>query len=110
MYTTDAFEFTAAAPDRVDVVVDQSVLGKQGLLDRFAQDLSFPDYFGRNWDALIDCLSDLSWVQAPEVVIDHAAVPQLLSSDLMGAQSGSNPRGGLRPRVAAEGGGHRVPS
>jgi RNAse (barnase) inhibitor barstar len=82
MYTTDAFEFTAAAPDRVDVVLDQSVRGKQGLLDRFAQDLSFPVYFGRNWDALIDCLSDLSWVQAPEVVIDHAAVPQLLSSDL----------------------------
>jgi hypothetical protein len=39
--------------------------------------LSFPDYFGRNWNALLDCLSDLTWSTAHEVVIDHAALPRL---------------------------------
>lgn len=44
--------------------------GAKGLLARLAHGLSFPDYFGANWDALIDCLSDLSWSNAPDVVID----------------------------------------
>lgn len=34
---------------------------KDALLERMAQALGFPEWFGRNWDALEDCLSDLSW-------------------------------------------------
>jgi RNAse (barnase) inhibitor barstar len=37
---------------------------KEDLLDRIAQALSFPEWFGRNWDALEDCLTDLSWCPA----------------------------------------------
>ena len=37
------------------------VAGKDALLDRFAAALAFPEWFGANWDALQDCLSDLSW-------------------------------------------------
>jgi RNAse (barnase) inhibitor barstar len=37
---------------------------KEELLDRIAQALSFPGWFGRNWDALEDCLIDLSWCPA----------------------------------------------
>ena len=37
---------------------------KEDLLDRIAEALSFPDWFGRNWDALEDCLTDLSWYPA----------------------------------------------
>lgn len=36
----------------------------------------------KNWDALIDCLSDLSWVQAAEVIIDHPKLPCLPTRDL----------------------------
>src|SRR3546814_314131 len=32
---------------------------KDDVLDRFAAALHFPDWFGRNWDALADCLGDL---------------------------------------------------
>lgn len=34
------------------------VRDKAGLMDRCARDLTLPDWFGRNWDALADVLSD----------------------------------------------------
>ncbi|OON82060.1 hypothetical protein B1H18_03090 [Streptomyces tsukubensis] len=34
---------------------------KAAFMDRCARDLALPDWFGRNWDALADCLADLSW-------------------------------------------------
>jgi hypothetical protein len=38
---------------------------KEELLDNIAAALAFPSWFGRNWDALEDCLTDLSWREAP---------------------------------------------
>jgi hypothetical protein len=34
------------------------------LLKNIAAALEFPDWFGANWDALEDCLCDLSWREA----------------------------------------------
>jgi hypothetical protein len=34
---------------------------RQALMDRVSEDLGLPGWFGRNWDALADCLTDLSW-------------------------------------------------
>jgi len=81
MYTTDRFEFTDEAHNGADVTIDASAEGKQELLGRIAGGLSFPDYFGGNWDALIDCLSDLTWLEKTEAIIDHAAVPALSAKD-----------------------------
>lgn len=39
------------------------VRGKRGLLAAFARVLRFPEGFGGNWDALADCLQDLSWIE-----------------------------------------------
>ena len=36
--------------------------GKSGLLNQIATALRFPSHFGKNWDAVNDCLSDLSWI------------------------------------------------
>ena len=46
-----------------DVVrIDLSdVADKAALLARLAESLTFPEWFGGNWDALEDCLTDLSW-------------------------------------------------
>lgn len=47
---------------RIDdpVVLDLTgVTEKVALMDRCADVLALPDWFGRNWDALADCLTDL---------------------------------------------------
>lgn len=52
--------------------------GKTELLQTIAKTLAFPDWFGRNWDALEDCLTDLSWREAPGHVLvfeDSQALP-----------------------------------
>src|SRR5690349_10412433 len=39
-----------------------NVHDKKGFVDQIANTLHFPDYFGRNWDALNDSLTDLDWL------------------------------------------------
>ncbi|MBL8036249.1 MAG: barstar family protein [Nitrospira sp.] len=49
------------------------------LFDEFSQVLSFPDYFGHNWDALEECLADLEWLPAKGYILlitdAHAVLP-----------------------------------
>ena len=42
---------------------------KPALLKNIAAALAFPDWFGQNWDALEDCLTDLSWSGAAGYVL-----------------------------------------
>ncbi len=42
---------------------------KARLLENMASALGFPDWFGHNWDALEDCLTDLSWRDAAGYVL-----------------------------------------
>lgn len=35
--------------------------GREAVLSALAEALAFPSWFGGNWDALEDCLGDLSW-------------------------------------------------
>ncbi len=52
------------------------------LFSEFAAALQFPLYFGKNWDALTDCLSDLPrWVQTKQSVIIIADADQILCHD-----------------------------
>ena len=44
-------------------------VGKAAMLAGIAQALAFPDWFGGNWDALEDCLQDLSWRRGEAHVI-----------------------------------------
>ena len=42
----------------------QTVTGKDEFLAACAEAFEFPDWFGHNWDALTDCLTDLTWATA----------------------------------------------
>jgi len=42
---------------------------KRRLLSVLARGLGFPSYFGVNWDALMDCLTDMTWAPAEGYVI-----------------------------------------
>jgi len=53
------------------IVISGSVTSKEDLLSLFAKSLRFPKYFGSNWDALYDCLCDLSWLDSCRIVIIH---------------------------------------
>jgi RNAse (barnase) inhibitor barstar len=46
---------------------------KDGLLEAVGEALRFPDYYGMNWDALEECLFDLSWREGPVLMlVEHA--------------------------------------
>lgn len=84
MTKTIVFEFHsdhAPAPKNVRhlVRVTRETDNKSLLLRLISAALRFPEYFGFNWDALDECLADLSWLAPGEVVIWHEAVP--LSSE-----------------------------
>lgn len=59
--------------ERIKVSLE-GVRDKQGFLSAVSRALTFPAWFGQNWDALDDCLSDLSWRPAPGylVTLSHA--------------------------------------
>ncbi len=54
-----------------------NIKSNQELLSQLSIYLSFPDYFGFNWDALFECLRDFSWIKEREVVIIHHDLPHL---------------------------------
>jgi len=39
------------------------------------------DYFGKNWDAFSDCLTDLQWIEMEYIHIVHHDLPKLSSKD-----------------------------
>ncbi|MBN1691257.1 MAG: barstar family protein [Dehalococcoidia bacterium] len=47
----------------------KGVKDKRGFLKTTAAALGFPSYFGMNWDAFSDCLTDMSWRPAAGYVI-----------------------------------------
>ena len=55
--------------------IPASVRSKQKLLRILAGQLQFPAYFGNNWDALEECLRDLSWLAAGNIEICHLDLP-----------------------------------
>jgi hypothetical protein len=46
-----------------------NIFAKKTFLERCESALNFPAGFGRNWDALADCLEDLSWQPQRGIVV-----------------------------------------
>lgn len=65
----------------VPVLDAEGLKDKASLLTAIGHALDFPDYYGANWDALEECLNDMSWREGPIALhIDHADAldPELL--------------------------------
>jgi hypothetical protein len=57
--------------------VPVGIRSKDALLDALYIALRFPDYFGGNWDALNECIRDLSWLPDGDVILRHGDLPML---------------------------------
>lgn len=55
---------TRGSPLAVVRIALAGAADKDEILRRIAAALAFPEWFGGNWDALEDCLGDLSWMPA----------------------------------------------
>ncbi|MFN7940743.1 MAG: barstar family protein [Thermoanaerobaculia bacterium] len=58
------------------------IASKEELFAVLACGLELPSYFGRNWDALDECLRFLEEPRAAVVVIAHTSLPDLSEEDL----------------------------
>ena len=67
IYKTSADSFVLQIPHGIE--------SKMELLDALSNTGKFPSYFGKNWDALFDCLRDFSWISQKQVVILHSDLP-----------------------------------
>lgn len=47
----------------------KDVVDKDTFLKRTAEVMDFPDYFGNNWDAFNDCITDLEWYPANKYIL-----------------------------------------
>jgi len=67
------------------VFIPERIHARHRLLEILARGLDFPDYFGWNWDALEECLCDLSWIgDVRPVVLLHADIPFAQDADARG--------------------------
>ncbi len=61
---------------------DSFIFDQKDLLDALYKACNFPEYFGFNWSALEDCLSDFSWGRAPGYVLIYDNLHMLNTYDL----------------------------
>ena len=47
----------------------REIWDKQSFLQKMAEVMQFPDYFGYNWDALEECITDLDWCPAARYIL-----------------------------------------
>lgn len=57
------------------IFVPENISLSSKLFHFFGTQLNFPSYFGNNWNALDDCLMDLSFVENKNIIIVHRDIP-----------------------------------
>jgi RNAse (barnase) inhibitor barstar len=82
--TTDLGDATVALILTRQTVAVRRIRGSRsrsttGLFDELAAALQFPAYFGANWNALSDVLSDLRWLPADEYLLVVEDADELLA-------------------------------
>ena len=64
-----------ATPEEFLLRIAKGIETKHDLLLHYERAGNFPSYFGRNWDALQDCLGDFFWQKQKRIVIAHDDLP-----------------------------------
>lgn len=75
----DADDIRVATSQLGFAVIDIDLRGADlpALFARFATACGFPDWFGHNWDALLDSLSDWSWLEMPGYALFVTGIEQV---------------------------------
>ena len=82
----NSFKFLAEPKlynSKTDFIVHFSAINnKEKLFKQMGEKLNFPSYYGHNWDALSDCLTDFHWIIEVKIILVHDECPQLNEKDL----------------------------
>jgi len=58
------------------VINISDITSKESIIEAYAQQMHC-SYFGKNWDALSECVSDFSWISQDYIVIIHSSMERL---------------------------------
>jgi len=83
-----AFKFYKTPPYRDTskvfyVAINPDIRLAKELITSLYYSLWLPGWFGFNWDALFDCLSDLSWIPQQKIALVHYELPKIAEQDLI---------------------------
>lgn len=62
----------------VEVIRGRKCSNYEALHNEVAAALQFPDYYGENWDAMDECITDLSWMPADWYLIQVSTIEDVL--------------------------------
>jgi hypothetical protein len=73
----NSFMFGRHLPPRAafEARVPAGIASKEALMDALQSVLRFPEYFGGNWDALEECVGDLSWLPEGDIILLNEDLP-----------------------------------
>jgi hypothetical protein len=88
MIDTSEFSFDVESltlDPRVDFIakLPSGLSDRKSLFSALCRELQFPSYLGNNWDALSDCLRDLSWIRHHRAILLHEDLPPLAARDIV---------------------------
>lgn len=65
----------------------EEISNKETFLEKVATAMNFPSYFGANWDAFEECITDLTWYPAEKYVTIYERPDIFVQADPTGWQT-----------------------
>ena len=72
-----------ASQDCLVVYIDSDCKTCEELFEVYNKQICFPEYFGGNWDAFLDCLRTMDWISQFHVEIFHQKLPLKVDRELI---------------------------
>ena len=69
LYEATCENFKDHSKKFVAIIEGKKCRNEKKLFQELANKLSFPNYFGNNWDALNECFNDLEWLDCEQYVL-----------------------------------------